>query len=63
MLVRDYHHQWPKATEIAPGQIVGRLWPKYAKGFGGLHWLDDCTRKAYDLSFRLSPRTMTVAEA
>jgi hypothetical protein len=52
--VRDYHHQWPKATEVNTGTITLRLWPKYARGFGGLHWLDDCTRKAHDLSFRLS---------
>jgi len=61
--VRDYHHQWPKATEVQPGKIVVRLWPKYAKGFDGLHWLDDCTRKAYDLSFRLGPASIKAAEA
>jgi len=61
--VRDYHHQWPKATEVQPGKLVVRLWPKYAKGFGGLHWLDDCTRKAHDLSFRLSPGPLDAADA
>jgi len=61
--VRDYHHQWPKATEIESGKIVLRLWPKYAKGFGGLHWLDDCTRKAYDLSFRLGSALIEAADA
>ncbi|MCL4205202.1 MAG: hypothetical protein KJ000_22190 [Pirellulaceae bacterium] len=57
--VRDYHHQWPKATEVNTGTITLRLWPKYAQGFGGLHWLDDCTRKAHDLSFRLSETPLT----
>ena len=40
-----------------------RLWPKYAKGFGGLHWLDDCTRKAHDLSFRLTGAPLKAEEA
>ena len=49
-----YYQQYPKATEVAPGRIVLRLWPKYTKSFGGVHWLDDCTRKGHDLSFRIS---------
>ena len=53
--VRDYYQQYPKATEVAPSRIVLRLWPRYTKSFGGLHWLDDCTRKWHDLSFRISP--------
>jgi hypothetical protein len=60
--VRDYHHQWPKATEVNTGTITLRLWPEYARGFGGLHWLDDCTRKAHDLSFRLSEAPMGADE-
>jgi hypothetical protein len=61
--VRDYHHQWPKATEVASGKIVLRLWPKYAQGFQGLHWLDDTTRKAHDLSFRLQDAAFKPEEA
>ena len=61
--VRDYHQQYPKATEVATGRIVLRLWPKYTKSFGGLHWLDDCTRKWHDLSFRIaSPVSAQEAE-
>ena len=60
--MRDYHHQWPKATEIASGKIVLRLWPKYAQGFQGLHWLDDTTRKAHDLVERFAgPRAVDAA--
>jgi len=62
--VRDYCQQYPKATEVVPGRIVLRLWPKYSKSFGGLHWLDDCTRKWHDLSFRVGgPISAEEAEA
>ncbi|HOX06936.1 MAG TPA: hypothetical protein PK280_11080 [Planctomycetota bacterium] len=62
--MRQFHHQWPKASEVSAGKVTMRLWPKYAKGFGGLHWLDDCTRKAHDLSFRLgAPLKPEEAEA
>ena len=61
--VRDYYQQYPKATEVAPGRIVLRLWPNYTKSFGGLHWLDDCTRKWHDLSFRISPAPIPAREA
>lgn len=61
--VRDYYQQYPKATEVAPGRIVLRLWPKYSKSFGGLHWLDDCTRKWHDLSFRIQTVPLSAAEA
>lgn len=61
--VRDYHQQYPKATEVAPGTIVLRLWPRYAKSFGGLHWLDDCTRKWHDVSFRINSMPFSAQEA
>ena len=31
-------------AEVATGKIVLRLWPKYTKPFGGLHWPDDCKK-------------------
>ena len=61
--VRDYYQQYPKATEVAPGRIVLRLWPKYTQSFGGLHWLDDCTRKGHDLSFRSHSVPLSAEEA
>jgi hypothetical protein len=61
--VRDYHQQYPKATEVSPGRIVLRLWPGYTKSFGGLHWLDDCTRKWHDLSFRIASAPFPAREA
>ena len=61
--VRDYYQQYPKATGVAPGRIVLHLWPKHTKSFGGLHWLDDCTRKAHDLSFRTGSEPITAVEA
>ena len=61
--VRDYHQQYPKATEVAPGRIALRLWPGYTKSFGGLHWLDDCTRKWHDLSFRIASDPLSAREA
>lgn len=61
--VRDYYQQYPKATDVATGKIVLRLWPKHTKSYGGLHWLDDCTRKWHDLSFRSGPAPVTAEEA
>lgn len=61
--VRDYYPQYPKATEVAKGKIVLRLWPKYTTAFDGLHWLDDVTRKWHDLSFRLMPAPVDAARA
>jgi len=61
--VRDYYVQYPKATEVAPGRMLMRLWPRYTRAFGGLHWLDDCTRKGHDLSFRLGPAPLAAAQA
>lgn len=61
--VRDYYQQYPKATEVAPGRIVLHLWPKYTRSFGGLHWLDDCTRKWHDVSLRISPSRLSAQEA
>ena len=61
--IRDYYQQYPKATEATPGRLVLRLWPKYTKSFGGVHWLDDCTRKAHDLSFRIDSVPLSAKEA
>jgi len=52
--VRNFRRNYPKAVEVAPGKIAVRLWPKYWKGHGGLHWLDDCSRKRHHLSFALA---------
>ncbi len=51
--VRDFRRNHPKAAEVRPGTLTARLWPKYWKGHGGLHWLDDMQRKAHDVSFRI----------
>ena len=61
--VRHFRQQHPKAVEVEPGKLVVRLWPRYWKGHGGLHWLDDCQRKVHELSFVLTPRGLTAAEA
>ncbi len=61
--VRNSHEQYPKAMEVKPGSLTVRLWPKYYKGHGGLHWLDDCQRKWHDLSFRLSTKPCSSAGA
>ncbi len=61
--VRNFHEHYPKALEVAPGRLIARLWPKYSKGYGGLHWLDDCQRKWHDLSFRLSSKPLSAADA
>ncbi len=53
--LRYFRQQFPKAAEVGAGSIALRLWPKYWKGHGGVHWLDDQQRKAHDLSFRLLP--------
>ncbi len=53
VLVRDFLHQYPKSVEVAEGKLVAGLWPRHWKAHGGAHWLDDCQRKAHDLSFRL----------
>jgi len=59
--VRHFRQQHPKAVEVEPGRLVARLWPRYWKGHGGLHWLDDCQRKVHDLSFRLLPGPVSPA--
>ena len=55
LCVRHFCRQYPKAVEVAPGTLHARLWPTYWRGHGGLHWLDDCQRKAHDVSFRILP--------
>jgi hypothetical protein len=52
--VRRFRQNYPKAMEVTPGNLTARLWPRYAKGFGGLHWLDDCSRKRHFLQFALT---------
>jgi hypothetical protein len=54
VLVRDFLRQYPKSVEVAEGRLTAGLWPKYWKAHGGAHWLDDCQRKAHDVSFRLT---------
>jgi hypothetical protein len=61
--VHNFHQQYPKAMEVAPGKLVARLWPQYCKGYEGLHWLDDCQRKRHDLSFFLFSKPLSTADA
>jgi hypothetical protein len=60
--VRDFYVQYPKAAEVETGKIVLHLWPSHSQAFGGLHWLDDATRKAHDLSFRLDAAPLRTGE-
>lgn len=50
--LRHFWQQFPKAAEVEKDKIIVRLWPKYWEGHDGLHWLDDVTRKAYDITFQ-----------
>ncbi len=61
--LRNYYEQYPKVTEVSHGRITLRLWPRHTRSFGGLHWLDDMTRKAHDLSFRWSAGPIPVERA
>lgn len=68
LLTRHFRENHPSAVEVQPGRLLSRLLPKYYTGYGGLHWLDDATRKRFDLSFQthevLSPeRADGLAEA
>ncbi|MGQ9662466.1 MAG: hypothetical protein ACUVWX_09050 [Kiritimatiellia bacterium] len=60
--VRNYYVQYPKATEVRGGNIIIHLWPKYTQAFGGLHWLDDATRKWHDVHFELHDNQLTAEE-
>ncbi|MCP4671239.1 MAG: hypothetical protein GY857_08025 [Desulfobacula sp.] len=53
--LQHFWQQFPKAIEINKNQIALRLWPKYWKGHGGIHWLDDLQRKSHDIQFNLTP--------
>ncbi len=59
IMVRHFRENYPKAAEVETGRLTARLWPKYWKGHGGLHWLDDIQRKAHDLSFVVSSGPVT----
>lgn len=61
--VRDYYQQYPKATELTAGKIIQHLWPSSTQAFGGVHWLDDSTRKAHDLTFRIGPQAGSPEQA
>lgn len=61
--VRHFLHQYPKAMEVDSGNITVRLWPKYYQGYGGMQWLDDCTKKTHEISFVLSDSQMSAEEA
>ncbi len=61
--VRHFWQQFPKAVEVQPGKLIVRLWPKYWKGHGGIHWLDDAQRKDHDITFRSGGFTEADAKA
>ncbi len=61
--VRHFWQQFPKAVEVQPGKLIVRLWPKYWKGHGGVHWLDDAQRKDHDITFRSGGFTENDAQA
>ncbi|MCX7591710.1 MAG: hypothetical protein N2255_08790, partial [Kiritimatiellae bacterium] len=60
--IRDFYVQYPKATEVQPGRVILRLWPKYTRAFTGLHWLDDATRKWHDITFELSDHPLSAED-
>jgi hypothetical protein len=59
--VRHFKQNYPKAVELGAGRLVVRLWPKYYKGYDGLQWLDDATRKDHDISFVLADGAIDAA--
>ena len=50
--VRHFWQNHPMAMELKRNRITARLFPKYWTGHGGVHWIDDLQRKAYDISFQ-----------
>ena len=60
--VRNFLHQYPKATEVEPGKFTVRLWPKYYGGYEGRKWLDDCQGKTHEISFVLSDGAISAEE-
>ena len=52
LFTRHFRENYPSAVEVAPGRVISRLLPTYYTGYEGLHWLDDSTRKRFDLSLQ-----------